>query len=266
MRHLNSRNQTTFVVVLCRFCQRTRLRLPKDPSEVRRDRHDNTPSSLPSPTANYEEVRYFLYSVLTTRMFRCVEKCPQWILETCWSWDRNGDALLCMDDPQLMLLCPTTSVMAGQILVDRLNHKIENMPPPHAREMIEKAMIAVMNDPKLQEGKEAWKRWQQLDWETGTSPRGLRPNPAASLSTSYTFPQLSRYPRVPMRYPSARNPAPISKATGWLSADETRLEIIHPNARNNQPVDRQANAPLLGRKTSQRLTGHNYNLQAVPAF
>lgn len=125
-----------------------RLQLPKDPKVVRRDAHDKPPSCLPSPSASYEEVQYFVYAVLTTKVFNCAKVCPQWVLETCWNCNKTGAEFLAMTDEEIMTICPMNSRMYDFAHTDRKRWDFEKMPSPHARELIGRAVLAVMNDRK----------------------------------------------------------------------------------------------------------------------
>ena len=119
-----------------------RLQLPRDPDSVVRARHKNTPQQLPDPGADCDEVRYFLYAVLTSKVFGCAKTYPQWVLETCWSWEGNGEELLRMNEAQLMLLCPYNAGSAG---IDTMRYNVDVLVPPGARDMIGKAIISIMH-------------------------------------------------------------------------------------------------------------------------
>lgn len=138
-----------------------RLQLPRDPSAVVKAKHNTVPRQLPREDADYEEVRYFLYSVLTAKVFGCAKICPQWVLETCWAWHGNGRELLCMSESELMLMCP---LRAGAARINPERYRTELMPPPYAREMIGKAVVATLNERR--KATSADQRRIQQEWET----------------------------------------------------------------------------------------------------
>ncbi|CCT61082.1 hypothetical protein IAQ61_001639 [Plenodomus lingam] len=123
-----------------------RLTLPKDPKLVQRNLHDEAPLYLPSPAASREEVQYFIYAVLTTRVFGCAKACPQWVLEACWNCHKTGEEFLDMTDAEVMALCPVRSRLYAFADADQKRWNIQQFPSPHARELIGKAVLAVLKD------------------------------------------------------------------------------------------------------------------------
>jgi hypothetical protein len=111
------------------------FQLPADPSVVAKDTHKTAPT-LPHATANYDEVRHFLYSVLTYKAFGLAQVCPQWILETCWSWRGRGQKLLDLDE-NAMGICPRN---AGAAPIDPSKYEIEAVPSREVRAMIGNAV------------------------------------------------------------------------------------------------------------------------------
>jgi hypothetical protein len=59
------------------------LQLPRDPKKVKKARHHADPGPMPDANDSCSEVRYWLYTVLTSAKAGCADKYPQWILETC---------------------------------------------------------------------------------------------------------------------------------------------------------------------------------------
>jgi hypothetical protein len=121
--------------------------LPRDPDTVAKDRHETIPE-LPRSTAECDEVRYFLYSVLTHKAFNLTKICPQWVLETCWAWRGTGQDFNTMDDDDRLDICP---VVAGAALIDPSKFTVEERPPPEIRELIGKAVDKVYNHCLFQE-------------------------------------------------------------------------------------------------------------------
>ncbi|KAF1943379.1 hypothetical protein EJ02DRAFT_510921 [Clathrospora elynae] len=156
------------------------LQLPRDPKAVVKAAHKDSPGLLPAPTADCEEVRYFLYAVLTTKSFGLTKTCPQWVLETCWNWEGNGNDLLCMDERGFMLLCPFSAGAAG---IDGKRWKVETLPRPEAREMIGKAIMSVMEDKRRTLG--AQKKRMQREWDTERSQKLSHSRSAIGLPVCY---------------------------------------------------------------------------------
>jgi hypothetical protein len=123
------------------------FRLRKDLEGVAKDRHDNLPP-LPHSSADLQEVRYFLYMVLTHKAFGLTKICPQWVLETCWTWRGNGKAFIDLHRDDLMNMCPVT---AGAAAIDPSKYTLEKSPSPEIREMIGKALCKVFNDSLVNE-------------------------------------------------------------------------------------------------------------------
>ncbi|KAF2854471.1 hypothetical protein T440DRAFT_504784 [Plenodomus tracheiphilus IPT5] len=155
------------------------LQLPRDPKLVRRDLHDSAPSYLPAPTASREEVQYFIYAVLTTKVFGCGKACPQWVLETCWDWENTGEGFLALTDEEIMTLCPMRSKMYVLADADQKRWNIEQMPSPHARELIGKAILAVLKDRR--KSRSSQKDQIQRHWDAERFRDRLNHGPMNSL-------------------------------------------------------------------------------------
>lgn len=119
-----------------------RIRLPNNPDKVKKAKHTSPPLHFPDSTAEQDEIRYFLYTLLTTEDFGIYKLYPQWILETCWAWTGNGGQLLRMKKKDLMDICPYSSGYAG---IDPKKHKVEDIVPPAARRMIGQALVFFRN-------------------------------------------------------------------------------------------------------------------------
>ncbi|KAH9860353.1 hypothetical protein J1614_011684 [Plenodomus biglobosus] len=161
------------------------LQLPKDPRLVRRDIHDDAPSYLPSPTASHEEVQYFIYAVLTTKVFGCAKACPQWVLETCWNCEKTGEEFLALTSEETMTLCPMTSKLYAFADADQKRWSIEKMPSPYARELIGKAILAVLRDRK---NRSTQKDQIQRHWDAERFRHRLNHESNNSLYPNTTFP------------------------------------------------------------------------------
>lgn len=67
-----------------------KLILPTSLEEVAAAAHRNTPKQLLAENATEDDVRYFLFEVLTHKDHGIVRQNPQWILETWMSWHGDG--------------------------------------------------------------------------------------------------------------------------------------------------------------------------------
>jgi hypothetical protein len=65
--------------------------LPTSTKEV--EEQLTVPKQLPAPNADTDEVRYFLYHVLTYKGNKVARRWPQWVLETCAYWTGTGAEL-----------------------------------------------------------------------------------------------------------------------------------------------------------------------------
>jgi hypothetical protein len=123
------------------------LCLPKNLEDVLRSQHRNVPKNLPSDTASQDEVRYYLYSVLTCKDNTSAKMYPQWVLETCMSWEGPGERLRSMTDEELQILCP---LRAGYAEIKPLRkHKLEDLPVPAARQIIGAAIARAVGAARL---------------------------------------------------------------------------------------------------------------------
>jgi hypothetical protein len=123
------------------------LCLPKNLEDVSKSQHRNVPKNLPSDNASQDEVRYYLYSVLTCRENISAKTYPQWVLETCMSWEGPGKRLRNMTDEELQILCPLRAGYA-KIRPSR-KHKLEDLPVPAARQIIGAAIARAVGAARL---------------------------------------------------------------------------------------------------------------------
>jgi hypothetical protein len=121
---------------------------PTDPELVRKARHYDYPKYLPKPEASVSEVRYFLYTLLTSKRNECAKQYPEWVLETCMAWSGDGDDLRRCSEEQLAAICPF-SAQAGQI--DSRKHKPGTYVPVPARNMIGRVIMSCVAELKARE-------------------------------------------------------------------------------------------------------------------
>jgi hypothetical protein len=82
---------------------------PTNPTLVKKARHEGCPKHLPSPQASINDVRYFLFILLTSMLNNCAKHYPEWVLETCMAWNGEGWQFLDCTQEQLEALCPRTA-------------------------------------------------------------------------------------------------------------------------------------------------------------
>lgn len=119
-----------------------------DPKQVRAARHDSHPKRLPSPDSDVSDVRYFLYTLLTSRKHSCAKEFPEWVLETCIAWNCKGSALHTWSDDDLRNVCPRQA-LAVEIISAK--HRHGTPCPPTARAMIGEVIAQFVCDKRASE-------------------------------------------------------------------------------------------------------------------
>jgi hypothetical protein len=105
---------------------------PINPAAVKKFRHNSCPKHLPNPEARVNDVRYFLFILLTSRLNNCAKHYPEWVLETCLTWKGDGLQFLNCTEEQLENLCPMTAAIG----FDSHKHKLGTHIPFPARQKI----------------------------------------------------------------------------------------------------------------------------------
>ncbi|KAF2624427.1 hypothetical protein BU25DRAFT_476669 [Macroventuria anomochaeta] len=115
--------------------QQGTLALPTKIDEVVRAVHDCIPSQLPGEEATQDDVRYFLYQILTLKESKFARNCPQWVLETCMRWQGDGCKLRSMPLDAFQQLCP---LGPGYATIDYRGSKFQaqEIPPCDVRQAI----------------------------------------------------------------------------------------------------------------------------------
>ncbi|KAJ8117961.1 hypothetical protein OPT61_g949 [Boeremia exigua] len=117
--------------------QHNLLALPTRLDEVADSMHDCVPQHLPGERASQEDVRYFLYQVLTLKDYNLARKSPQWVLETCMLWQGNGDKLRSLPLEAFQQLCPLHPGYAAiDWTVKRSKFRRQDIPPCGVRDDI----------------------------------------------------------------------------------------------------------------------------------
>jgi hypothetical protein len=146
-------------------CRSEALCLPKNLEDVSRSQHRNVPKNLPGDNASQDEVRYYLYSILTCKDNVSAKAYPQWVLETCMSWEGPGKRLRNMTDEELQILCPLRAGYA-EINPSR-KHKLEDLPVPAARQIIGAAIARAVGAARLAD-------LRRVSIHDSASPRQIR--------------------------------------------------------------------------------------------
>jgi hypothetical protein len=121
---------------------------PTDPELVRKARHCDYPTYLPKSEASVSEVRYFLYTLLTSKRNVCAKQYPEWVLETCIAWNGNGDDLRSCSEDQLAAICPLS---AQACHIDSRRHITGMYVPVPARNMIGRTIVGCVAELKTRE-------------------------------------------------------------------------------------------------------------------
>jgi hypothetical protein len=127
------------------------LCLPENLEDVIKFKLADAPKNLPRENYSQEEVHYYLYSVLTCKDNNSAKTYPQWILETCIFWKRNGQKLRNMTDAELQILCP---LEAGYTEINpSRNHKLDSLPLTAARQSIGAAIARAVGASRAAESR-----------------------------------------------------------------------------------------------------------------
>lgn len=203
-----------------------KLVLPTSLAEVAGAAHRNSPKQLPGEDATEDDVRYFLYEVLTHKEHGLVREYPQWILETCMSWQGGGHQLRSLPLDNYQQLCP---LHRGHAHIDRtvksLKFPVQDMPICGTRDRVAVAVRTAVTTLKSSETGH-----RSPGWQNSNEPRKL----AASRSTDcltaqkltspmhldLPLPSLAADPAYPTReplYSLGNQSAPLLNSTSSLS-------------------------------------------------
>jgi hypothetical protein len=128
------------------------LVLPTSLDQVAAAAHRSGPTQLPAEDATENEVRYFLYQILTHKKHRVVRRSPQWVLETCMSWHGCGRQLRCLPFEDFQQLCPLYRGHANiDWTVKSSKFELQEMPPCGTRDRIAAAVRTAVANLKASE-------------------------------------------------------------------------------------------------------------------
>lgn len=200
-----------------------RFELPFKLKVVRKQTHRSKPRNLPDPDASKDEVKFFLYQLLTFETFEVSRKWPQWVLETCAAWgkryDGTGADLRTMSTWQLQNICPLDSNHAH---IENKGRKdpLTSAPAPLCRFRIGEIVATEVNNLKkrAEERERLQQEWTQTrlgesgrravsaqkenSWENTSMRSGFNPY-APSYAQSMI--DIREHPRSPLITSSAVN-------------------------------------------------------------
>jgi hypothetical protein len=137
------------------------------PTNTKKVEEQNTaPRKLPAPNADADEVRYFLYHLLTYKGNKIARRWPQWVLETCAYWTGTGTDLRTWSE-DFSLLVPKG---AGYAELDT-NSKYVDSPPGDCRLHIGNVIENTVRKLIAEEGSVANKHQEWIAKEQGSSSR-----------------------------------------------------------------------------------------------
>ena len=138
-----------------------KLVLPTSLEEVAAAAHRNKPQQLPAEDATEDDVRYFLFEVLTHKDHGLVRQNPQWILETCMSWHGDGHLLRSLPFDSYQQLCP---LYRGHAVIDPAvkcpKFPLKDMPPCGTRDRIAAVVRTAVTSLKSSETGHRSPGWQ----------------------------------------------------------------------------------------------------------
>ena len=234
-----------------RESQQGTLALPTRLDDVANSVHDNVPQQLPGDQASEDDVRYFLYQILTLKDYKLASKSPQWVLETCMLWQGDGNKLKSLPLDSFNQLCP---LRPGYAAID-WNAKgskfvRQQLPPCGIRDEIGQRIKNVVEGLKRKEDGHRGPGWQKsADFAPATAP---------SRQLSGMQPACPPLERPFMTSPFAPTPAyPIQ--THFYSLGNQSVPIMH-QVPSSGP---QQAPPFLHRQPSLATLQHNSG-HAVP--
>lgn len=214
------RDEPPSTTIITRTTQQGSLALPTQLDRVVEAAHKGAIKYLPGENASEDEVRYFLYQVLTLAKYKICLYHPQWVLETCMFWKGNGRKLRSMTANDFQLVCPITSSHATiDWSVKCSSFKLEQLPPSTVRLAIAELVQDVVTGLKRKEVGNRRSGWQVSNEPQETAT--LLPEGMGKMST-FT-PQQAQMPSVRFLLPP---PAPLP-AKPFLNFNNQALPHLH---------------------------------------
>jgi hypothetical protein len=216
-----------------------KLVLPTSLDEVAAAAHRSTPKQLPGEDASEDDVRYFLYEILTHKDHGIVRLNPQWILETCMSWHGGGHLLRSLPFDSYQQLCP---LYRGHAAIDRTvkcsKFSLQDMPPCGTRDRIAAAVRTAVATLKSSETGHRSSGWQiSKDVRRSATSRSTERRTARN-PTSPTHPDLhvpsfaaaSPHPTREQYYTPSNQSAPQLNSPPSLDIYQDPFFTLHGSA------------------------------------
>lgn len=185
--------------------QKGSLALPTSLEKVAAAAHKCIPQQLPGEDATEDDVRYFLYQILTLKEHEVVRSSPQWILETCMSWHGGGRQLRSLPLDAFQQLCPLDRGHAKiDWTVKGSKFPLEELPPCGIRDLIGQAIRSVVTSLRAKENGHRGPGWQDSNdvrrsaasLSTGSL---IAQNPTPSIHPEFSVPSFAAASAYPIQ-------------------------------------------------------------------
>jgi hypothetical protein len=240
---------------------------PTNPELVRKARHRDYPKYLPKPEASVNEVRYFLYTLLTSKRNECAKHYPEWVLETCIAWNGDGDDLRNSNEEQLAAICPF-SAQAGPI--DSRKHRPGAYVPVPARNMIGRTIVGCVAEMKVREKQSDGlnKFYQHQERPQSSAGTGFYTHSRSTPDLYQTNVDSSTLRSGAGSPCSQMPPAPAFSSDAWMPSTTSRYRPL-PLRQARTPVPFSAphrssntlSSPMLNPSTSSQQSSVTSNAQ-----
>lgn len=217
--------------------QEATLALPTKLDEVANSVHECVPQHLPGEQSSQDDVRYFLYQILTLKDCNLARKSPQWVLETCILWQGDGHRLRSMPLDAFQQLCP---LRPGYAVIDwsvkGSKFRRQDITPCGVRDEIGRRIKNIVESLKRKEQGHRGPGWQNAG----------QPKPMTVLPVTMCEEQNSVFPgnkRFPL--PSFRSAPSYPVQIHFYSVGNHSMPHLHQMS----PVTTQQNSPYTQRQT-----------------
>lgn len=247
--------------------QQGTLALPTKLDEVVGSVHEFAPQQLPGEQATQDDVRYFLYQILTLKDYKLARHNPQWILETCMLWHGEGSKLRSLPLDAFQQLCP---LHRGYATIDWTvkdsKFRPQDMPPCGVRDEIGHRIRNMVEGLKRKEDGH-----RGPGWRNSSEPKKLAVVRSGEMGRMQTpAPPLDHRVQMPSFATAPEN----TLLNHFYSPNNHPLPLLHQMS----PVGVQQNPPCMQRRVSfaasqygppvtepvQRLFSPQGSIQLVP--
>lgn len=180
------------------------LALPTKLDEVTKSVHECIPQQLPGEQAGQDDVRYFLYQILTLKDHNLARRSPQWVLETCMLWQGGGKKLRSLPLDAFQQLCP---LHPGYAVIDWTvkgsKFRRQDIPPCGIRDEIGYRIKDVVENLKMKEQGHRGPGWRNADSSNATmasvAAMGKEQNPELPANHIFQTPSFKYTPSYPVK-------------------------------------------------------------------